>query len=333
MENLNKSESVLWVNQAKGKRSLTMNLPFNRTLKQANELGLARTISAFILIILKELKLRLKYRPKTAIVEVNGSRMLVFPKNDGIHSDLFLHHKREPICTQYLLKGNIIKEGDVVLDIGANIGYYVLIESRLVGIKGRVYAVEPVQSNFRTLKKNVKLNNLDNVSTYQLAMGEKNCNAEIYISSYANLCRMKKCERGDKIVGVQEVPVETVDTFIRDKQVPNFVRMDVEGYEYEIIKGMQHLLEKNISLLIELHPDVIISEKMEELLQILEQKKFKIRFVVFEEKIEENPILRSLKRSVRNAQLPIYLFQVSFQELKNAITENPDIAPNIFFQK
>jgi FkbM family methyltransferase len=309
-----------------------MKLPFYRTLKQANEIGLARTISAFILIILKKLTVRLKYLPKSAVVEVNGSKMLLFPKKGGIHSELFLHRRREPICTHYLLESGIVRNRDVVLDVGANIGYYVLVESSLVGDKGRVYAVEPVLNNLSILKKNVELNNLTNVSIHQLAMGEQNCNAEIYISKHANLCRMKKYKSGDKIVGTQKVLVETVDTFLEDKQVPNFVRMDVEGYEYEIIKGMPHLLEQDVSLLIELHP-MFLSEKMEELFEILKQTNFKVRFAVFEEKIEENPIVRSLTRKVRGDKLPICLFQSSFQELENAITENPDIAPNVFFQK
>ena len=309
-----------------------MKLPFCRTLKQAYKIGWARTISAFILIILKNLITRLQYLPKIAVVEVNRSRMLLFPEKGGIYADLFLHRRREPICTQYLMVGDVVRKGDVVLDIGANIGYYVLVEHKLVGDKGKIYAVEPVLNNFRMLEKNLELNNVTNVSTYRLAMGEQNCNAEIYISKQSNLCRMKEFKSGDKIVGTQDVLVETVDTFLEDKQVPNFVRMDVEGYEYEIIKGMPHLLEQNISLLIELHP-LFLSEKIRELFEILEQNNFRVRFAVFEEKTEENPIVRSLTRKVRGDKLPVYLFQVSFQDLERVIAENPDIAPNVLFQK
>jgi FkbM family methyltransferase len=309
-----------------------MKLPFDRTLKQANQIGLARTFSALILIILKKLTLRLKYLPKSAVVEVNGAKMLLLPKKGGIYSDLFLHHKREPICTNYLLKSRLIRNGDVVLDVGANIGYYVLVEQRLVGDQGKIYAVEPVLQNVSILKKNMELNNLTNVSIYQLAMGEQNCNSEIYISKHSNLCHMKEFKSGDKIVGTQDVLVETVDTFLEDKQVPNFVRMDVEGYEYEIIKGMPHLLEQDVSLLIELHP-LFLSEKIKELFELLEQKNFKVRFAVFEEKNEENPIVRSLNRKVRGAKLPLCLFEASYQDLQKAITENLDIAPNVFFQK
>ena len=63
--------------------------------------------------------------------------MLVLPKMGGIHEELFLHKKREPICTDYVMKSVLLSEGDIVLDIGANIGYYVLVESQRVGNKGK----------------------------------------------------------------------------------------------------------------------------------------------------------------------------------------------------
>ncbi len=71
--------------------------------------------------------------PESGVVEVNKSRMLVHPKNGAIHRELFLYKKREPICTDFLMRHVVLKEGDVVLDIGANIGYYVLVESQLIG--------------------------------------------------------------------------------------------------------------------------------------------------------------------------------------------------------
>ena len=78
-----------------------------------------------------------------AIVEVNNSKMLVYPKKGAIHRELFLHRKREVMCTDHLIGGGVLKEGDVVLDIGANIGYYVLIESQLVGAKEKSMQSNP----------------------------------------------------------------------------------------------------------------------------------------------------------------------------------------------
>jgi predicted methyltransferase len=110
----------------------------------------------------------LKRVPEKAIIQVNNEKMLVLPKKGAIHRDLFLYRKREPICTDYLLHSGIINKGDTVLDLGANIGYYVLVEAQLVGKSGKIFAVEPVHSNFTLLNENVKLNNLTNVESYRL---------------------------------------------------------------------------------------------------------------------------------------------------------------------
>ena len=70
-----------------------------------------------------------------------------------------------------ILKQNI-HSGNIVLDIGANIGYYTLIMSKLVGSTGKVYAFEPEPKNFEVLKKNIELTKLDNVILEQKALSD-----------------------------------------------------------------------------------------------------------------------------------------------------------------
>src|SRR5690554_911772 len=248
-----------------------MKLPFYRTFRRAREIGLDRTISALVAVSLQSFLAKARYFPEYAITDINGSKMWVLPRSGGIHSDLFLYGRREPICTQYLMQSDLIGRGDCVLDIGANIGYYILLESKLVGSQGKIYAVEPVLNNFNLLTKNVKLNNLANVSTHQLAIGDRNCEAKIYVSNQANLCRMEKYEDTD-IVDTQEVEVKTVDTFLKNKETPKLIRMDVEGYEYEVLKGMSQTLKKDIALLIEVHPQ-FLRGKIDDFLNILEKNK------------------------------------------------------------
>ena len=177
-----------------------MSAPFYRTFKQAKVKGFTKTVFAILAILLKRLLSPVKIIPEKSIVQVNDSKMLLYPIKGAIYEDLFLYKKREPLCTDYLMHSGVIKEGDVVLDIGANIGYYVLIESQLVGEKGKVYAVEPVRSNFELLEKNVQLNNLKNVSTFQFAFGEKDAKSEIYVTDKSNLCAMNRDAVGGKIL-------------------------------------------------------------------------------------------------------------------------------------
>ena len=231
-----------------------MKLPFYKTIKQAKTKGFVKTVFMLLALSLSKRSILpyLKHIPESAIVEVNKSKMLLFPRKGGInciHFDLFLYKKREPNCTDYLMHSNVLKDGDIVLDIGANIGYYVLIESQLVGKSGKVYAVEPVRSNFELLERNVQLNNLKNVSTFQFAFSDEDAKSgTMYVSDKNNLCTMNRnaaiSGKIGKIVSEEEVPVATVDTFFKDKTPPNFIRMDVEGSEYEIIKGMAKTLNR-----------------------------------------------------------------------------------------
>lgn len=312
-----------------------MKLPFYRTIKQSKNQGLNALITKLFAIAIKEAIKRLKYMPETKIVMVNKSKMILFPKKGDINTDLYLYRKREPICTEYLINSGIIKKNDVVLDIGANIGYYVLVESQLVGRDGKVYAVEPVRDTFKVLEKNVRLNNLGNVSTYQFAFGDKNSHAEIFVSNQSNLCAMNKEAVGGVVLGVQDVAMMTVDEFVKDKTAPSLVRMDVEGFEYEIIKGMTQTLKGNTKILLELHtqPTCLRPGKLEELLQILEDNHYKIKFIVYEHKVRENWVTRVLLRRAGD-QLPITGSNISIHHLKEFIPLYRDLtAPNILFEK
>ncbi len=273
--------------------------------------------------------------PEKTIVEVNKSKMLLLPKKRGIHYELFFYKKREPICTDYLMHSGALKEGSVVLDIGANIGYYVLIESQLIGEGGKIYAVEPVHSNFELLNENLQLNNLHNVSTFNFAFGEKTTKSKIYISDKSNLCSMNRQGAGGRIVGAEKVEVFTVDDFLKDKVAPNFIRMDVEGYEYEIIKGMPKTLSGNIKMLIELHPwpPFLDSAKMSEILDILEQNQFTVKFAVFEDKVEENEVVKLLLKKA-GSKLPLIASNISIQDLRKLLADNIRLAsPNVLFVK
>jgi FkbM family methyltransferase len=327
-------------------------VPFYRTIKQAKQNGFVKTSSMTLALSLRYAYERMKYLPEKSVVKVNNSRMLVSPREGGINRDLFLYKKREPLCTEYLIHSSILKRGSIVLDIGANMGYYVLLESQLVGKTGKVYAVEPVSSTFELLEKNMQLNNVSNVSAFKFAFGEKADYSEIYLCKESNLCAMNKKTVGGKIVGKQKVPVKTVDDFFKGKDGPNFIRMDVEGYEYQIFKGMTETLKGNVRILVELHygRQFIDPEKMDELFHILEENSFRVRFAIFEDKVEveNNRVVRSLLNKA-GYELPIVFSNISLLELKKVleatnakprwpppwppITGRDPMCPNVLFEK
>jgi FkbM family methyltransferase len=313
-----------------------MGLPFNRTIKQVRSKGITKTVAYIMAVSLTQIMKRTIKLPKEEkLVQVNMSEMIVYPRKGAIHADLFRYKKREPLCTDYLMRSGVIQKGDIVLDIGANIGYYVLTEANIVGETGKVYAVEPVSSNFKLLQKNVQLNNLTNVSTFQYAIGDKNVLSEIFVSNSSNLCAVSKDAVGGEVVGVQPVHMVTIDEFVKDKQTPKLIRMDVEGYEYEILKGMNNTLKGNVKILMELHafPKYLTPKKLDEIYNILEQNNYRAKFVVFENKVIENKLLEILYKKSGD-KLPVIAADISLQELKRIVKENEYLAaPNVLFEK
>jgi len=139
----------------------------------------------------------------------------------------------------------------VVLDIGANIGYYVLMEAQRCR---KVYAVEPVPRNVAVLTENVRLNGYDNVEIFSLAFGRAAGMETMYLSAKSN---WHSFHPAPDTVGRLDIPVETVDAFLRGRECPTLVRMDVEGYEINIIDGMTETLPRIGRMFIELHADIM----------------------------------------------------------------------------
>jgi FkbM family methyltransferase len=224
----------------------------------------------------------LRARSKTQYIEreIVGNRMYLDLKDPGICSDLLRDGVREPYLTEAIQKE--IKEGDVIVDIGANIGYYTLQVARLAGDNGKVYAIEPVPENVELLKKNIELNDYSNIEVFQLAVGDVNKTAYVYITDRRNTAAMIETQ-----ASIDKAPVEltTLDKFLENKPPPSLIRMDVEGYEAEIMKGMRGLLESNkpLKLIIEIHPLYYVTkEKREDFVRTLKESGFEVKWAIYE---------------------------------------------------
>ncbi|MEK7991784.1 MAG: FkbM family methyltransferase [Thiotrichaceae bacterium] len=156
-----------------------------------------------------------------------------------------------------------IKQGDVVIDIGANIGYYTLLFAQLVGETGRVIAFEPDPDNFELLHKNVSLNQYHNVTLIQKAVASENSQAPLF------LCDENKGMHRlyDSVCCQTSIEVETV---CLDDYLPtlvnkvNFVKIDIEGAEYNALQGMQNILrQQQPKLLTEFSPAALFEYGIE----------------------------------------------------------------------
>ena len=93
---------------------------------------------------------------KPNYVNIEGFKLYIHEGKDFLSDRLLLTKEYEPLETKVIK--NIVKEGDIVVDAGANIGYYTVLLSKLTGNKGKVYAFEPEQSCFELLKRNCREN-------------------------------------------------------------------------------------------------------------------------------------------------------------------------------
>lgn len=261
-------------------------------------------------------------------------------KDKGLSQDLLVYGIREPLSTEFLMK--LITEGDVVVDIGANIGYYALLEAKLVGNKGKVYAVEPVPYNFELLEKNIELNRCSNIEAFQLAIGEKNASGTISITDKRNLSTMSQntvqINRANLIDTVQ-VKVVTLDEFFKNRAYPDFIRMDVEGYEVEIIEGMKDILAHNnpLEIFMEIH-SFIIRERGREMLRTLSRSGFAIKVAIWEPTLVKSSFLLDKMLNFVSSKInedsyhPGY-FYPTFDELREILMKPGDGIIRVFFER
>lgn len=222
---------------------------------------------------------------KNKIVYVNDYKLELLPNDDGISTELALFKTHEPLNTE-LLKDNL-KEGMICLDVGANIGYYTLLESKIVGDKGMVIAIEPSPINFSILKKNVEMANAKNVNLFCLAGGDKNGVLKFLLDKQSNLSRIlgedEIVKPSDKIV---DVPVKKLDVFIEELNLKkfDFLRMDVEGYEYQIYKGFRNSLKKFKPMIqMEFHYMLLGDKKTRDLLGMLKEDGYDLVYYIVRE--------------------------------------------------
>jgi FkbM family methyltransferase len=160
---------------------------------------------------------------------------------------------REPAFMKILRQE--IREGMTALDIGANIGYVTLIMAEIVGPSGKVYAFEPEPRNFKILTKNIEANGYSSlVFPYQMGISNINGVLKFHVSNKSNLGSMVVSKHSKYAI---DVPVSTLDNFMRDKGCPGFIKMDIEGHEVEALEGMYNTLknyQSPVKILIEVHP-------------------------------------------------------------------------------
>lgn len=195
-----------------------------------------------------------KHFLKPDFVEIFKNKIYLDPKDSMNLSVIGANYEKN--TTDYFLKN--IKEGDIVVDIGANIGFFTLLFSKLVGNSGKVYSFEPELTNFHLLKKNIEINNCKNVKLINKAVSNKTGKLLLNLSEKG--CGMHYLTDIQKEKNTIQVDVITLDDFFKNlKNEVDFIKIDAEGSELNAIKGMNMILENNlkIKLIVEFNLEIL----------------------------------------------------------------------------
>jgi FkbM family methyltransferase len=163
-----------------------------------------------------------------------------------------------------------VRPGDAVLDVGANVGFYSLLASRLVGDGGRVFAFEPLPRNLFYLRRHLDLNGAGNVAVHAVAVAEATGSEFLDVQGDPSMASFS--ERG------LAVPTVSLDQFFDAASAPppSFVKIDVEGAESRVLRGAKRTLRVN-------HPTVLLSahgwKQYAECRAILESEKYAMKLV------------------------------------------------------
>jgi len=193
------------------------------------------------------------------------------------------------------------KSEGIVVDVGAHYGRYTLIAAKRIGPKGKVIAIEADPNNFDMLNKNIKLNELSenvitlnyaassNKSKVKLSIPEKKSGHTIYSSIITSRAPTVK---------FMEVNANTLDNLLHENGISleevNWIKIDVEGAELEVVKGATNILSKSmdISLLIEIHDVGNGKTLYEPIIDLLNDYNFKKEFEKIYESGERHLIVR-----------------------------------------
>lgn len=195
-----------------------------------------------LLILYKKLIYKVIKLKKTALISCQGCKMYVNTKDRGITPILLIEEVLEKHVTEMFKKS--IKTDAIVVDIGANIGYYTLIASKLAGNNGKVYAFEPEPSNYDLLLKNIHINRGVNVIPIKKAVSNRCDKATLFLDNKSlgnpSLAKANVPQMSNRV----EVETITLDSFLKNIKV-DVIKIDAQGAEGLIIEGGEKILKNN----------------------------------------------------------------------------------------
>ncbi len=195
-----------------------------------------------------------KLKPKGVTTISAGDHTLFIDSHDtGSAPYLIMHGEWDPPQTEVIER--LLQKGMTFIDIGANVGYFSLCAAKIVGEEGGVFSFEPDEHNYKLLARNVEKNGYNNITTVKKAVSDTNGRATFYLKE-ENLSAHSLVK--EKNTTAVEVETTTLDDYL-DGRDADVIKIDVEGAEPLVLKGMQKTLEQSekIAVITEFYPNAI----------------------------------------------------------------------------
>jgi len=189
-----------------------------------------------------------KKLPEKKGVFVRDGLKLSLDSKNLIDAKIIYTGNYEPELRKIFTK--LIKKGDVILDIGANIGYHSLLFSEACGPKGQVYSFEPVKKTYDHLIKNITLNEIKNIIPLNFALGNKDIN--LIIDTEGNNVNPGSISLLNISNSGEEISCKDANKALRAMNIQkiDFIKIDVEGYEWFILESLKYIIKKTRPIII-----------------------------------------------------------------------------------
>jgi FkbM family methyltransferase len=205
-----------------------------------------------------------------------------FQLMDGIGRDIYYKYGvyGEDHITQWLLNNLDINDRDLIIDIGANIGWYSLtLSSRN---KPRIVAFEPDTINYNSLVENLRINQKDNVKAYNKAISDREGVLTLFLYKSHNPGHHSFIKQS-KSVGTAEVPIVPLDDFLQKEGfgegTVKLIKIDIEGYEYTALRTATRTLSRAQYILTEFSPGMMqeIDQDPMDYIRLLQEAGFELK--------------------------------------------------------
>lgn len=173
------------------------------------------------------------------LIELQKFKLYVTEADFDVSRNIINSHSYEPHVTNAFI--DVLKAGDVFLDLGANIGYYSLLAASIVGESGKVISFEPNQQNLQLLLSSIVENQFKNIEVYPLAASDSSM--ILKLTSFGSNGYLETALAGNS--NFQFVQSVVVDELLEHERRINVIKMDIEGYETLALRGMERLIRKH----------------------------------------------------------------------------------------